>query len=446
MAGTGINSYLFETMEEWANRGAPKETFADAGAFWKLLAKKAVTDWEGDATALMAVRSQRQGNFGANYSRLLTAHTSSSGEKFAVPAGKLFGLVSFNTKFLEFTRTGKNLVSAMSGKADEIDQTLAAYQNLASMLMWGDGRGALGKGDGAYSVAGNTITFLNRRSAACYEVGDVLVLIDATDYESTAPGELPTPRDGSVTVTAVNTNLGTVTLSGNVTAGIAAAVNTDYISKYVFFADAEDGIPNGVFTWLAQNNTLAEETVYGVDRSVYPDRLAGRRVSIGSTASAASPWDICAQIMQENEISGSGIDTIWVPAHEVSALMNEMSARNITQVPVSIGRDSPVNLQMAVNGVGVSYGSTRCVLLSDRYLIDHAKTQANDRQYVGLNMQDWFLKMGPTGWGFKDYEGDGTFLKRDPTTELLYAEIGSWMALFTDDTGHQIYAGVDVDA
>lgn len=446
MAGTGISEYLYQTQQEWANRGAPKETFAAAGTFWKLLVKRAVEDWEGDGDALLAVRSQRQGNFGANYSRLLTAHTSSSGEKYTVPAGKLFGIVSFTTKFLEFTRTGKNLVAAMSGKADEIDQTLGAYQNLASMLMWQDGTGKMGKGDGAYSVAGAVITFKNARSAACFEKGDVLVLISEAAMAAAAPGTLPTPRAGTVTVSKVNETAGTVTLTGNVTAGIAAAVNTDWISKYVFFDDAEDGIPNGVFTWLARNNTLATSTVYGVDRSIYPDRLAGRRVSIGTTSSTASPWSICAQIMQENEISGSDIDTIWVPAHEVSALMEEMSARNITQVPVSIGMNAAVNLQMAVNGIGVSYGSTRAVLLSDRYLIDHSKTQQDDRQYVGLNMQDWMLKMGPTGWGFKDYEGDGSILQRDPLTEKLYAEIGAWMALFTDNTGRQIYAGVDVTA
>jgi hypothetical protein len=94
----------------------------------------------------------------------------------------------------------------------------------------------------------------------------------------------------------------------------------------------------------------------------------------------------------------------------------------------------------------VSYGSTRAVILSDRYLIDHSVTQANDRQYVGLKMSDWFVKMGPTGWGFKDYTGSGTFLTRNPLTESMYAEIGAWMSLFTSDTGHQIFAGTGTTA
>lgn len=443
MAGTGISNYLFQTKEEWANKGAPLETFAGAGNLWKLLVKGAVQDWEGDATALLAVRSQRQGNFGANYSRILASHTTSSGEKFTVPAGKLFGLVSFNTRFLEFTRTGKNLVSAMSGKADEIDQTLSAFQNTASQLVWQDGTGKMGKGDGAYSVAGSVITFKNKRSASFFEKGDVLVLVSEAAMTAAAPGTLPTPRDGTVTVLKVNETAGTVTLTGVVTAGIAAAVNTDWISKYVFFADASDGIPNGVFTWVAKTNTLAISTVYGVDRSTYPDRLAGRRVEISA---ASTPWSIASGIMQESEISGADIDTLWVPAHHVKALMEEMASRNISMAPVTIGTNSPVNLQMAVNGIGVSYGSTRCVILSDRYMVDHSKTQDDDTQYCGLKMSDLDIKMGPTGWGFKDYDEDGSILGRDVATESLYAEIGAWMSLFVQDTGHQIYAGAGTTA
>lgn len=443
---TNINSYLFQTQEEWANRGAPKETFAGAGNLWKLLAKGAAQDWEGDGTAKLAVRSQRQGNFGPNYSKLFSVHTTSSGEQFVVPAGKLFGVVSFGTKFLEFTRTGKNLVSAMTGKADEIDQTLGAYQVVASYLLWSDGRGGLGKGDGAYTISGNTITLRNSRSASLFETGDVLRFISTTDYDAADPGELPTPRTGTVTVAKVNEGAGTIEVDeADISAEISGAANDDWISKDVFFDDSEDEIPNGVFTWLARNNTLATSTVYGVDRSVYPERLAGRRVKIGTGTSSLTPWDICSSIMEESEISGAEIDTIWVPAHEVRELMGEMSSRNIVYTPVTIGTNAPANLRIAVDGMAVAFGSTRCVIMSDRWLIDPAKSRANDRQYVGLKMSDFFVKMGPTGWGFKDYDGDGSMLTRDPSTEQLYAEIGSWMALFADDTGHQIYAGVDTD-
>lgn len=440
---TTIDEYLYQTKELWANKGAPEETFAGAGNFWKLLSKGVQKDWEGDLTALMAVRSKRQGNFGANYSRLVTSHTSSSGEKFTVPAGKYFGVVSFPMRFLEAAMTGKNLVSAMSGKADEIDQTLEAFQNSASMLMWQDGRGQCGKGDGAYAVAGSVITFLNKHSAACFEEGDVLVLISEAAMTAAAPGTLPTPRAGTITVSAVDEDAGTITLTGNVNAGIAAAVNTDWISKYVFFADADDGIPNGVFTWLARNATLAGTALYGVTRSTYPSRLSGRRVEISGIT---SPWSVCAKIMQQAEISGANIDTIWHPAHATEELMEEMASRNIVTQPVTVGINDPVNLMMKVNGIGVSYGSTRCVLMSDRYLIDHGKTADNDRQYVGLNMRNFFLKMGPSGWGFKDYAETGTILRRDGTTENYYADIGGWMGLFTSDTGHSIYAGIDTTA
>lgn len=443
---TNINSYLFQTQEEWANRGAPKETFAGAGNLWRLLSKGASQDWEGDATAKLAVRSQRQGNFGPNYSKLFSSHTTSSGEQFVVPAGKLFGVVSFGTRFLEFTRTGKNLVSAMSGKADEIDQTLGAYQVASSYLLWSDGRGGIGKGNGSYTITGNVITLQNRRSADCFEKGDVLRFVSTTNYDAAAPGSLPTPRTGTVTITAVDSDTGNLTVAEpDISAAIASAANDDWISKDVYFDDSEDEIPNGVFTWLARNSTLANTTIYGVTRSTYPARLAGRRVKIGTGTSSLTPWDICASIMQESETSGADIDTIWVPSHEVRQLMDEMSARNIIYTPVTIGMSQPANLRIAVDGMAVAFGSTRAVIMSDRYLIDPSKSIENDRQYVGLKMSDFFVKMGPTGWGFKDYDGDGSMLTRDPSTEQLYAEIGSWMALFADDTGHMIYAGVDTD-
>lgn len=433
---TGINDYIFELNEHWASDGPPEETFNAFGRLFKEVPKP--NTWYGENTAKNPQRTKLSGNGGANFAKVRAAATASGGVQFDQPIAEHFEVMLIDNLFLDLTSHPDALRSGMEGKLDEMEQKVTAFGNQLSYLIWGDGRGAVGKGDGAYSVAGNVITLRNKNSARCFQVGDVLRFAAAATYEGTPRGTVSAVRDGTVTVTKVNQGAGTITLSGNVTAGISAAVNTDYIIKDSYVG-ATNPISAGVFTWLARTNTLAAGTLYGVDCSVYPELMAGRRVNLTGNE---TPWTICSRIMREAAIAGAPIDRIYVPSSEIEALMQEMVSTGIPYRPVTVGVDAPQNLRIMVTGVEVGWGSVKAVIIDDPYLIDHAATDTTDKTYVGLVSSNWQFQTAPSGVGWKDYSGVGTFLTRETSAQNQQAEYGAYGNFQCLNNGHQIVACV----
>lgn len=440
---SGLNDLLFETHEHWQSDGPPRETYLGAGQLFLEL-DKPKADWGGTGIAKNPQRSKLSGNGGANFSKVRTASTPSGGVQFLQPIAEHWEVLQVSSKFLELLKDPSYLESGMDGLMDEMEQKVTAYTKQASYLLWGDGRGAVGRGDGAYTISGNTITLRNKNSARCFEVGDVLRFAITATYEGTPRGTVSAVRDGTITVTKVNETEGKIVVSAaDISVAIGGATNADYIIKDSYVG-AESPILTGIFTWLARTNTLANGTVYGVDCSVYPERLAGRRVPVGGND---SPWTICSKIMREATNAGArGLNRIYVPSSEIDKLMEEMASRNIAYQLVDIGVDKPANLRMVVSGVEVGYGGIRAVITVDPFLIDHSVTAANDRTYVGLTSGDWALETTQSAIGWKDYKGVGSYLDRDVTSQMLQAEYGMYGNLACFNNGHQIVAAVGAES
>jgi hypothetical protein len=436
---TGLNDLLFETHEHWQSDGPPRETFLGAGPLFLEL-KKPRGNWGGTGIAKNPQRSKLSGNGGPNFTKVRAASTPSGGVQFLQPIGEHWEVLQVDSKFLELLKDPSYLESGMDGLMDEMEQKVTAWNKQGSYLLWGEGKGAVGKGDGAYTISGNTIKLLNSNSARCFEVGDVLRFSATATYEAGPPAAVPAVRDGSITVTKVNETAGTVVVSqADISVAISGATNADYIVKDSYVGSASPLLA-GIFTWAARNNTIAAQTLYSVDRSVYPERLAGRRIPVSGTD---SPWTICSAIMREAINAGArGLNRIYVPSSEVDKLMEEMASRNIVYQPVNIGEDDPARLRMVVSGVEVGYGGIRAVITVDPFLIDHSVTAPNDKTYVGLTMDDWTLDTTESQIGWKDYAGAGTYLTRDPATQILQAEYGMYGNLGCLNCGHQIVARV----
>jgi hypothetical protein len=442
MAATALNDYIYQLHEFWSAKGPPAETFGRSGSFFRQLQKTVRADWQGTGTAQLPVRSSIQGNAGPNFSKVRANHSSSSGEQFLIPAADFWLTMQLSNRFVSFTRDPMYLESNLSGLNDEMEQTAAAWMRACSYLLWSDGRGGIGKGDGAFAVAGSTITLRNAASAACFEVGDVLRMVLVANFDAAAPGTLPTPEAGTLTVTAVDEDAGTLTVAETINVAIPTATNTAFISKDVYFSADIDQLFTGVFGFLAETNTLANTSFYGVTRSTSPTRLAGQRVNL---AGSESPWSICSAIMDKANTSGAKIDQIWYPASQTKALMEEMASRNIHFTRVEVGLDAPQNLRIGFTAASVCYGDMECQLISDRFLIDPAALTGEDVRYVGLNSAECEI-LTSDGISWKDYDGDGSFLVRDPATQVNQAEYGAFCAYQHRDTHNAIVARVGADA
>lgn len=439
---TNINDMVFQVHEYWLTDGPPRKTFRGAGTLFKELNKTVYSGWSGTGVGKLPVRTKVSGNGGPNYSEVFTLATPSGGAQFLQPIAEHWEVLSMPARVMELTKNKNYLESGMEGFLDEMEQKAEGWMKSMSYTLWGDSRGAVGKGDGSFLITGSTIKFLNRRSAKCFQVGDSLRSVSTANYDAVAgQGILPTPRTNvtPVLVTAVNEQTGEVTTNvADLSAAITGFANTDYISKSSYFG-SDTGLTAGVFTWLAKTNTIAGSTLYGVDRSVQPTELAGRRIAL---TGGESPYDIVTSILTEAVDTGAEINRIYVPTGEIKQLMAEMASRQVIYQRVDIGEDDPAHLRMMVTGISAGFGSVACEVVSDPYLIDHEVTEANDRTYVGLKVEDMSLNTTDSKIGWKDFEGDGTYIMRNPANQNLVAEYGAFLNFAPQDTGHMFVARV----
>lgn len=421
MATTKLTDLFYQLHEWWTSGGQPAETFGPAGVFYKMLYKGSGSDggWQGNNQAKMPVRSSLNGNVGHDHTKTFNFSVPAQGQQFLINGCRLWNQLLIEDETIAYTRNATYLESSMSGLMDEMEQKAKGWMRAISYLLWHDGRQLLGKGDSAYSVAGTAITFLNTANRHKFEVGDVITLIDTAVADATDPGVVPVPRAGTLTVTKVLVDGLEVDAAVNT---IVGATNADYISKSVYeVTDGRNINPlTGVFGFLAETETQAAKTFYGVDRSIDTNRLAGLRVNL---TGSESPWDICAAILDRADEDGSMIDTLFLPSSQKRALLNELASRNMQYTSVTDDIMQPQNLKLGVSGISVADGDMVIRLYFDRFLSDPDVTRDNDIRYVGLYSGECgIISADDAGW--KDYDGDGARLNKVGGTADYVAEYG----------------------
>lgn len=150
-----------------------------------------------------------------------------------------------------------------------ISETEGVYKAVASQLgqgLFGNGGGALGQLDGASNVSTTTVTLKNASDAIKFRPGMVL-------SAATTDGTSGSLESGTVTLSAVDLFKGTLTASGNWSAGIATIANTDYLFNQGDFGLAFQGLD----AWIvkASKSSILSTSFNGVTRNVDAVRLAG---------------------------------------------------------------------------------------------------------------------------------------------------------------------------
>lgn len=452
---SNLDDLFYETHQEWQTDGPPKNAMLQGGKLFRIFEKSVRQTWSGgtnssgDVVGLVPVRSRRNGNQGPAYSKVYANTSGYGGVQFQQSLSEQWEILRIRAKFLEVLASPGALESNMDGLMDDMEQAVAAWVNSMSYLLTGDGKGAFGCGDGAYTISGNVIQLLNVNSARGFEEGDVLRLVARATYDTAVRGARPAARTGTVTLLSVNEDTGELTtVEADISAAISGAVNTDVISKDSYYPDSTDDPdagPNmaGIFTWLARTETEANQTIYGVDCSVRPTRLAGRRINL---TGAESPGEIVAEILEQAVNAGAPIDLISVPSSQISKLIQELASRNMLIRDVTIGEDRPQNLMMGVTSAGVQWGDIKAAIMADPCQINHLVSAENDIGYAGLVTNDWGLTTTDSGISWKDWAKNGTFLRQQAGTQGLEAAYGTFGAFRCENTGNQIYAGVGTDA
>ena len=208
--------------------------------------------------------------------------------------------------------------SLVDGLKAEVDG--AIYTNMRSLAigMFGNSGAKRGVISATSAVGTPTITLATITDITNFEVG-MLLNVAATDGTSGAK------RAGIVTVVGVDRVLGTVTVSGNWSAGIAAVAVGDFIFQNGDFEAVKTGL-SGLSAWIPLVAPSIGDNFFGLDRSSDVTRLSGIR----DTTHAGGPIeetliDIAALVVRE----GGMPDTVFLNPLDVAKFVKALSTKAI---------------------------------------------------------------------------------------------------------------------
>lgn len=240
-----------------------------ASPIWAKMKKK--TNFVGDSKVVAFNYGTPQGR-GAAFSVGLANMTASKYGRVTVTRKSDYAFAQISGETIR--AAGGNPGSLLDTVKREFDNAFYTVGRSIGNSLFQTGGGARGQIGSTTTLASPTIVLADINSVVNFEVGMVLNLA-STDGTSGAK------RAGTLTVTAVNRDAGTLTLSGNITAGVAAAALNDYIFQNGDF-EAVRSLPTGIPGWIPKTAPVGGDNFFGLDRSVDATRLAGLRYTAGA--------------------------------------------------------------------------------------------------------------------------------------------------------------------
>lgn len=222
--------------------------------------------------------------------------------------------------------------SFVDARKFEIDGLLRQLGNSMGHALYRAGDGTVGRGDGAWTITGNVITLLTRADTKYFGLGMVL---DFIANSGGAPSGAPRAVTTRAVVTKIDEDAGTVTAAldttgaavANLSTVYTALANTDWIAPVgdynQNFATTVANKIRGLAAWIPLTAPTGGDNFWGVDRSVYPTRLAGSRLN-DPTAPAEDSIMALAEVMHER---GANPDFVVLSARQFTKISKRMTAK-----------------------------------------------------------------------------------------------------------------------
>jgi hypothetical protein len=149
-----------------------------------------------------------------------------------------------------------------------IDSALNRQANSIENALFRDGSGAIATSATA-AAASKLLTLSSVDDISAFYPGQILVAAASTTASL---------RSGTLTVAKVNRDTGVVTMTANLSDGIAALAIGDKLFQQGNYVSASDRkLITGLEGWLPATDPAGSESFFGIDRSVDPSRLGGVR-------------------------------------------------------------------------------------------------------------------------------------------------------------------------
>lgn len=215
----------------------------------------------------------------------------------------------------------EDMMSFLQSLDTEVESALNNMSRSMAIQLYRDGVGEIGQ-VAVGGVSSTVITLANANDITNFEVGQVIVCA------ATRTGALRNSGTGQ-TITAVDRDLGTVTVSAN-TDSIAAG---DYLymkgdrQAAAITANTQWLRMSGLEAWNPATAPAASESFFGQDRSVDTARLGGIRLDI----SAYNPEEGLVRAINRVCREGSNPKHLFVNFADLTNIQNSLGAKAVTE-------------------------------------------------------------------------------------------------------------------
>lgn len=269
---------------------------------------KKVADFGGDSIVYSVKYGNAQNITSGALSAAQAVGTASKGVKFTMTRKKKTGTISLDVEALLAAKQGSDSAFAEL-VVTEVDGFVNEFWDRLGFDLFRDGFGARGQ---RASAATNVITLTNPDDARNYKVG--MSVSAAVNSDGTSP------RAGTTSITAVDTDGGTITLA-------SAAAITSFADNDFIFASPEVGSNIEGFELLTPLATPTATLFRGVDRTAYPSLLAGSRINDLNTMVEENAGKTAVKIRQ----NGGRADTLVLNPQRAWEMFRRLGAKVMYQ-------------------------------------------------------------------------------------------------------------------
>jgi len=290
---------------------------------------------------------------------LAASNNNSQYGVFQVKRAKHYRFAKVDNETIEATADGD--MDAFEPAFDEFDRAIEAEGNYLNFRFFRSGGGSIGK---MTNTAFNTAVMTLDDAAGVWGVvkGDVLNL-------STANGKSGALKAGSLTVASVQRRAGTITFTGNISAGVATAATNDFVFLAGdFLGSGNGGSMAGLIDWIP--DTDPSDTFFNVDRSQDPDMLGGLRVD---GTDGRPVHELLIDMVVEADNMGAEPDVVLANPRTLGNLSKQLEGKWIIQKGSGYSGSNPdigyKGWQVELEGHSVTVFSDRCCQVDHLWML-----------------------------------------------------------------------------
>lgn len=339
---------------------------------------------------------------------LAAANNVSKYEAFEVPRTKHYRLGKVDNETIEASATGDT--DAFDSAFDEFDNCIKAEGNWINYRFFRSKSGSAGRLNNA-GVATAVATLSDASDVWAYRDGDVVKLSAQSDGSAL--------KAGSVTVASVqrSPSLGTVTMTGNLSAGVATAAITDYL-----YLDGDATLaPAGLADWVGDTAPSATP-FYGVDRSIEPEYLGGVRVDGTSGTSIAN---VLVDMVSALDGLGADPDVCFMHPTTFGSLAKQLEGK--WTITSAAGFDGKKMASVGFKGFTVNLNGHEITIYTDRCC-------PVKRLYM-LTLSTWTMFSAGPAPNFLQRRA-GSIIKVSESSDGYEARVGQYLNFACKAPGH----------